>query len=425
MKNSNNELALKRYSILKPYILKEKNLKEISEDTKISYSTLKRWASSYKKQGLNGLNKSWRSDKDTHRSLNQETINYIKKLYKENPNLKILDYYTKCLDFLKNIGEKVVSYDTIYRMINELNPYIHEFIPNNHISSKNSNEIFEIEHFQLDYYILDERDNILKRPYLNILYDNYSEIIYNFLITFEKITLYEIFSLLRNSILSFKEKNHYFVPQKLIINNLKFNNTEPLDNVKKNLNITINFSLGVENKLQDFFIAYNNHYLKQICNTIKDPLSFSFLLNFTKNYIDDNFKKFRINSNSSNVNILKKIKSESELDILLTPYKSKRKVKDGIIRFQNLLYEHPILQKYNDSELDIKYDPINLSKIKIYDFDFLVCELSSKTIEDYPLSYYELLSIKKIIRPNSKNNIKNLKNYSCEFRAILENRYTK
>lgn len=425
MKNSNNELALKRYSILKPYILKEKNLKEISEDTKISYSTLKRWASSYKKQGLNGLNKSWRSDKDTHRSLNQETINYIKKLYKENPNLKILDYYTKCLAFLKNIGEKVVSYDTIYRMINELNPYIHEFIPNNHISSKNSNEIFEIEYFQLDYYILDERDNILKRPYLNILYDNYSEIIYNFLITFEKITLYEIFSLLRNSILSFKEKNHYFVPQKLIINNLKFNNTEPLDNVRKNLNITINFSLGVENKLQDFFVAYNNHYLKQIFNTIKEPLSFSFLLNFTKNYIDDNFKKFRINSNSSNVNILKKIKSESELDILLTPYKSKRKVKDGIIRFQNLLYEHPILQKYNDSELDIKYDPINLSKIKIYDFDFLVCELSSKTIEDYPLSYYELLSIKKIIRPNSRNNIKNLKNYSCEFRAILENRYTK
>lgn len=425
MKNSNNELALKRYSILKPYILKEKNLKEISEDTKISYSTLKRWASSYKKQGLNGLNKSWRSDKDTHRSLNQETINYIKNLYKENPNLKILDYYTKCLDFLKNIGEKVVSYDTIYRMINELNPYIHEFIPNNHISSKNSNEIFEIEYFQLDYYILDERDNILKRPYLNILYDNYSEIIYNFLITFEKITLYEIFSLLRNSILSFKEKNHYFVPQKLIINNLKFNNTEPLDNVKKKLNITINFSLGVENKLQDFFVAYNNHYLKQIFSTIKEPLSFSSLLNFTKNYIDDNFKKFRINSNSSNVNILKKIKSESELDILLTPYKSKRKVKDGIIRFQNLLYEHPILQKYNDSELDIKYDPINLSKIKIYDFDFLVCELSSKTIEDYPLSYYELLSIKKIIRPNSRNNIKNLKNYSCEFRAILENRYTK
>ena len=64
------------------------------------------------------------------------------------------------IKFLKKIGEKVVSYDTIYRMINELNPYIHEFIPNNHISSKNSNEIFEIEYFQLDYYILDERDNI-------------------------------------------------------------------------------------------------------------------------------------------------------------------------------------------------------------------------------------------------------------------------
>ena len=75
---------------------------------------------------------------------------------------------------------------------------------------------------------------------------------------------------------------------------MKFNNTEPLDNVKKNLNITINFSLGVENKLQDFFVAYNNHYLKQIFSTIKEPLSFSSLLNFTKNYIDENFKNGHI-----------------------------------------------------------------------------------------------------------------------------------
>ena len=37
MKNSNNELALKRYSILKPYILKEKNLTELLFKLKRAY----------------------------------------------------------------------------------------------------------------------------------------------------------------------------------------------------------------------------------------------------------------------------------------------------------------------------------------------------------------------------------------------------
>lgn len=425
MKNNDNELALKRYNILKPYILKERNLKEISEETNISYSTLKRWASSYKKFGLNGLKKSHRSDKDTYRTLNPETINYIKTIYTENPNLKIFDYYTKCLDFLKNIGEKVVSYDTIYRVINQLNPYIHEFIPNNHLNSKNPNEIFEIEYFQLEHYILDEKDNTLKKPYLNILYDNYSEIIYNFSITFEKISLYEIFALLRTSILSFKNKNYYFIPKELIINNLKFNDTESLNKIKESLDIQISFSLGVENKLQDFFIAYNCHYLKNLIDSSEIPIKFTTIFDCTKNYINNNFKKFRLNNNTFDTDTLKKIKSESELDILLTPYKSKRKVKDGIIRFQNLLYEHPLLEKYNNLELDVKYDPFNLSKIRLYDFDFFVCELSSKIIGDYPLSYYELLSIKKEIKPKSTNYIKNLKAYSLEFKTILENRYTK
>ena len=425
MKNTAEDLNYKRYTILKPYILKEKKLKEISIETNISYSTLKRWANNYKKHGLNGIKKSCRSDKNTYRTLSEETVIYIKKLYKENPNLKIFDYYTKCIDFIKNIGEKTVSYDTIYRIIHQINPYIHEFIPNNPVNSKTFFEVLEIEYSQINQFILDERDNTLKKPYLNIIYDNYSEIIYDFFITFEKINLYEIFSLLRNSILFFNTENKYLVPKELIINNLKFSNNEDFKKVNQKLDIKISFSFGVKNKLQDFFDAYNQQYIPKLIYKLNKPLNYFNLVHSTKDYINYHFAKFIKEKNPVNFNKLKEIKSYHSLDILLTPYKSKRKVKNGTLRFKNLLYKHPILNQYNDLKLEIRYNPHDLRKIKVYDFDFFVCEPNSDIISTYPLSYYELISIKKFINPKSNGSIKNLNTYSLEFKNILEKRYTR
>lgn len=425
LKNKDEELALKRYEILEPYISKEKSLKNLSEETDISYSTLKRWASSYKKSGMDGLKKSERSDKSTYRTLNDETMDYIKEIYEENPNLKILDYYNKIMSFVKGIGAKTVSYDTIYRVINQLDPYTRDYANENLYQAKASNEVFELEYFQIDYFILDERDDTLKKPYLNIIYDNYSQAISGFLLSFDKINFYESLSLLREAIFSYKNTNSYGKPKEFIINNIKFSEKETLKNLNKKMNLSVSFSLGVQNKLQDFFDAYNDHYLKVIFFTLDTDLDLKTLANLTKKYIDKNFNKFKEDKISNPVNKLKKINSDSDLDLLLTPYTSKRKVKDGSIRFQNLLYEHPILNKYEDIELEVRYNPFDLSRIKVYDFDFYICDLSSEIIGNYPLSYYDFLCIKKAIKINFTNTNINLKQYAIEFKELVEIRYDK
>lgn len=423
MKNKDEELASKRYEILEPYISREKSLKNLSEETEISYSTLKRWASSYKKNGFSGLKKSERSDKDTYRTLNDETMDYIKEIYEENPNLKFLDYYNKIISFIKEIGAKTVSYDTIYRVINQLDPYIKNYASENLYQAKASNEVFELEYFQIDYLILDERDDTLKKPYLNIIYDNYSEAISGFLLSFDKITLHESLALLREAIFSYKNTNSYGKPKEFIINNLKFPEKTFLNNLKKKLSINVSFSLGVRNKLQDFFDAYNDHYLKIIFFTLDSDLNLKNLTTVTKKYLDRNFNKFKNEKISNPVNKLKKINSDSDLDLLLTPYTSKRKVKDGAIRFQNLLYEHPMLCQYEEIELEVRYNPFDLSRIKVYDFDFYICDLSSEIIGDFPLSYYDFLCIKKAIRIKYTNSNINLKQYSLEFKELVEIRY--
>ena len=44
------ELQLQRFKIIEPFLRKEKKLKEIEEETGISYATLKRWVNAYKKK---------------------------------------------------------------------------------------------------------------------------------------------------------------------------------------------------------------------------------------------------------------------------------------------------------------------------------------------------------------------------------------
>lgn len=423
MKNKDEELALKRLEILEPYITKEKSLKNLSEETDISYSTLKRWASSYKKNGLDGLKKSERSDKSTYRTLNDETMDYIKEIYEENPNLKILDYYNKIISFIKDMGAKTVSYDTIYRVINQLDPYIKDYASENLYQAKASNEVFELEFFQIDYFILDERDDTLKKPYINIIYDNFSEAVSGFFLSFDKITLFESFALLRDSIFSYKNTNSYGKPKEFIINNLKFSEKDVLKELEESTGISVSFSLNVTNKLEDFFNAYNDHYLKMIFFTSEIDIDLNQLTQLTKKYIEKNYNRFREEKISNPINKLKRIHTDNDLDPLLTPYTSKRKVKDSSIRFQNILYEHPMLHKYEDLELEVRYNPFDLSRIKVFDHSFYVCDLSSEIIGDHPLSYYDFLCIKKAIKIKFANSNINLKQYAQEFKDQVSLRY--
>ena len=66
-----------KYSIIEPFLKKEKKLKELSSEHNIPYSTLKRWIKAYKELGVKGLSKKIRSDKDSFRKADDETMKYI------------------------------------------------------------------------------------------------------------------------------------------------------------------------------------------------------------------------------------------------------------------------------------------------------------------------------------------------------------
>lgn len=423
MEKKYDALTEKKYEILKPYFSKEKTLKEISEENKISYSTLKRWLSSYKKQGIEGLKKPERKDKNTYRSIDDETMEYIKTLYKSEPDLKIFDYYKKISNFLKKIGEKSISYDTIYRIINQLDPFITNYANKNFDKAKSENSTFRFEHSIIDIEILDEKDDYLKKPYLNIVYDVFSKEISSFSITFDKINFDEILVLLRETLIKSNISFSKLKAKKIdfVINNMKFNEKQKIIEINQELNIQINFILNVKNLLDNFFYEFNTFYLKDLISLDNIEISMNKLNLLVKKYIN----KIYNSNNREEYNCFESLFDKNDIEkfgILLIEYRSKRKVLNGEIRFQNLYYTNSALDKFETKEILIKYNPYNLSYIFAYYKNEYIAHLTNNVIKNYPLSLYEFLAIKKAIKIKYLNKNINLKEFSEEFQNLLINK---
>ena len=83
-KDSFSEEKLK---IIEPFLKKEKKLKEIEEESSISYATLKRWVKAYKEKGVKGLTKKERSDKNNFKKVDEGDLEHIETFYEKNKNL--------------------------------------------------------------------------------------------------------------------------------------------------------------------------------------------------------------------------------------------------------------------------------------------------------------------------------------------------
>ena len=416
---NDNKLELKRYNILKPYFSKEINLKELSDDTQISYSTLKRWASKYRKNGLEGLKKTKRIDSSTYRALSEKALSFIKRLYDDKPDMKILEYHQETKSFLKDIGEKTVSYDTVYRVIKTLDPYTRD--ASEDYFAENPNEIIELESFTLDYHFLDERDNLLKKPYAYIIYDNFSQIITNFHLSFDKLSLSEILCLLRDNTLKFSETNYFNLPKEFRLNNMKISDKNLIEDVKNIYNLDIFYINNKEFKFLNFINKFQKNYLRDLLIQSNSNLPLHELERIFKDYIDNRGHKI---SSIPNIyeNSLSKIEKISDMDLLLPVYSSKRKVKDMSIRFQNVLYHSPVLFRYEDYDVEIRYNPLNLSRIKAYVDNKFLCDLKSDIIEDYPISLYTFEAIKNKLKNKIGNNL-GFKGYLEEFKNLVKENF--
>lgn len=185
----------RKYRILEPFFKKEKKLKEIEEETQISYATLKRWVSQYRDLGEKGLIKKTRIDKNTFKKVNDDVMDYLKNLYKEYHALPVTKLYEKAKNTLDSYNS-MISYPTFFRIINNLDENIKE----NSLKSVKKDKVFEYAIVQKAVPIpfFDNKNKIF---YLTIFYNKENYKIINFIFEEEKRELIKLFNFIQKSII--------------------------------------------------------------------------------------------------------------------------------------------------------------------------------------------------------------------------------
>lgn len=363
-------LSKERYKIIEPFLKKEKKLKDIENEKNISYATLKRWVKAYKENGIEGLIKKERKDKNQYRSLDEKTYEFIKESYEKNPDIKISNLYEKCCKFIKTFSDNTISYHTVYRAVNNLDDFVKNHASINIEKIKKKHQAYRIVQTPLNINIRDFRQNSIKKPYLYLIYDISTNDILNYYLSFTKLDLKKSAAFLRDTIIkNYKPNENFFIkPQNLLIDSFEIKNKRKIEQIKEILDIKIE-NYYEPNKDMEKFINFLKSDLKNLLKETHFTNSLHDLDKILYSYIFmNNIKNLNDENPFSSSGILKDI---DKLDILLGS--AKRKVQEYGIRFRNGIYRNPDLKQHTGNILDIKYNVNDLKEIKVYFKGFFLC----------------------------------------------------
>lgn len=421
--SDNRSIEKIRYEIIEPFLNSEKTLKELSEESEISYSTLKRWVSAYRKKGIDGLKKTQRKDKDTHRSLNDDTYKFLEDIYKNNPNTRIQDLHNLVNKRKKKQGENLISYDTVYRIITNLDPFVKKVAETNYPLARSSNEVFEYTYCELDVKILNEVTDKLEKPILHLIYDSYSKAICSYDLNFSTATVDEILILLRSAIFP-DETNSlsvYGKPNKFIINNIRMQGKKRLTEVQRKIDLDIVFSSVQEEKMGVFFKEVNEVYLKDILINENPYPNYKEMFDLVRKYIFEihNFRKReKWERNLKKIEIITK---KEVLDSLLMSIPSTRKIQTTGIRYLNLNFNNRRLNDYIGKKAEIKINYLDVSKMYVYINGFFVCEAICENFLGKETSLYRFQCIKNYMLIKYYKQEFNLNDFGSELEELIEN----
>ena len=310
------ELEITRFKIIEPFLKKKKKLKEIEEEENISYATLKRWVNAYKKNGIIGLEKKSREDKNSFRNIDEDGIEKIKSVCRESGETSITKLYANCK---KKFPETFsISYATFYRVVNNIDEFFNKTTVKYMEKIKKENQCYLV--FDVPLYVLvdDFFSNKKVVPRLLIMLDAASLEPINFAIDYYFSNFYSLLGFIREGILKVSIKNDKFI-----------------DFIKRDI---------------EEFYKKNNYELTLLK-----------LTEFLSNYIYVQKKEYAF---SINYNMLNNIKYLRQLDIFLQL--TTRKITDSKVRVKNFQYISSILKGLNGQDIFVKFSPINPKIIYLF-----------------------------------------------------------
>jgi putative transposase len=401
-------LAMERFATLRPHLEDDVPLTRAARHAGISVRTAERWLARYRVSGLAGLSRLARNDTDTHK-LAADMIALIEGMGLKKPRSSAAAIHRNIGKIAVARGWRAPSYRTVHAILSSLDPALTTLAQDGAAAFRNRyelihrhraeapNALWQADHTMLDILVVDANGKPV-RPWLSVIMDDYSRAVAGYMVLLGAPSALHTSLALRQGIWRKQDPSWPVcgIPDVLYVDHGSDFTSLHLEQVAAALRIELIHSTVARpqgrGKIERFFGTINTELLSHLAGRLvrghpppTPTLSLAELDAALSSFIVNTYNK-RPHSQTGETPhaawcgqgwLPRMPDSLDDLDLLLLTVAKARTVRRDGIRFQGLRFIDPTLAAYVGEAVTIRYDPRDLSEIRVFHHDHFLCRAVS------------------------------------------------
>ena len=427
--------GLQRWSVLRLHVEDDIPLTALARDTEIGLRTLQRWHQNYKDGGIDALGPRRRNDAGTRRTAGQ-LVAFIERLALTRPRPGIAAVHRLTVAEADRLGLPSPSYATVRAIVRGLDPALvtlalegpaayrdrHELVFRRR--AERPNATWQADHTELDILVVGA-DGRPERPWLTVVMDDYARAVCGYMVFTGAPSAMNTALALRQAIWRKSDPSWAMcgIPDVLHVDHGSDFTSRHLEYTAVALKIRLVYSTvgrpQGRGKSERFFRTVNTELLECLPGHIGHgagaprpvldlPALDAAIAGFITAYNERPHRELGISPKKAWVGegwLPRMPETLEELDgLLLTVPKHRTVQRDGI-HFQGQRYLSPTLAPFVGHPVTIRYDPRDLSEIRVYDHDAFVCTAIDENHPNQRLSLSEIETARRVRRRQLRKEI--------------------
>ncbi len=435
-----NDRLRSRLELLRSHLHHKVPLTRAAAEAGVPLRTARRWLSRYRESGPSGLQRVTRSEIGS-RKFPPELVEFIEGLSLLKPPLNYATVHRRAEKLAIKKGWASPSYSTVRNIIRKLSPALttlaHEgsavfrdkFELIYHHRAECPNAIWQTDHTLLDIVTLDANGQEM-RPWLTTVIDDYSRAIAGYLVFYGAPSALNTSLALRQAI--WRKGNLDWqvcgIPDILYVDHGSDFTSIHLEQASVDLRFEIVYSTVARpqgrGKVERLFRTINTELLPELPGHLKNGklaspprLSLPELDKAIGRYIVSDYNA-RVHS-ATGESPLDAWRGEAwlprlpetleELDSLLIMVARSRRVQRSGIRFEGLHFTSPTLAAYVGESVTIRYDPRDISEIRVFHKNAFLCRAISPNHAGQVISLKDIQAARVVYRKQLRAELKQKK----------------
>lgn len=405
------EQALKKYRALVPYLQGTCTLASIARANDISVRTARRWLEALDNAGFAGLKRTKRSDHGKT-EIPAQLKGLIEGLFLQSPPTPAATIHRKIQNICSQQNWPIPSYSGVYRVLTALKPAMVTLAQKGQKAYKEkydillireaeyANDVWQADHKELDVTVLGP-DGKPCRPWLTAIIDDFSRAVPGYYIGIEAPSILRTALAFRQAIWKKTDRRWAVcgIPGEFYVDHGSDFTSRHIEQVSADLKVGLSFSMVGEprgrGKIERFFRSVNQllcsglpGYLAPRTKDDRQLLTLTEFQDIFHKWLLDDYMR-RVHSETdmtpfdkwNSGSFLPRLpESLEQLDLLLLTVKKKRSVRNDGIHFESMRYTELALAAIVGYDVIIRYDPRDLSEIRVYWQEQYFCTATCKEL---------------------------------------------